>query len=144
MLEHYGTALALGIVGFLLMYAAFIIQKLVGPKNSTDVKLDTYECGEEPEGETWIQFNVRFYVIALIFIIFDIEVVFLFPWAVVFKDLGFLTFIEVFVFISILVVGLAYVWKKGDLQWVKMKLKYGTGRYSASNLLEKENLKEAA
>lgn len=136
MYEHFGIALAFGVIAFLLMYVAFIIQKLVAPKNHTELKLDTYECGEVPEGEGWIQFNIRFYVIALIFIIFDVEVVFLFPWAVVFKDMGFLTFIEVFVFISILLVGLAYVWVKGDLEWVKMKLKYGTGRYSAAQLHE--------
>jgi len=136
--EHYGIALAFGVVAFSLMYIGFIIQKLISPKNETEDKVNTYECGEVPEGEGWLQFNIRFYVIALIFIIFDVEVVFLFPWAVVFKDMGFLTFVEVFVFMAILVVGLAYVWVKGDLEWVKMKLKYGTGRYSASRLHEAE------
>ncbi|NQV15454.1 NADH-quinone oxidoreductase subunit A [bacterium] len=138
MQEHYGIALAFGVVGFVLMYMGFIIQKLISPKNKTVQKMETYECGEEPEGDGWLQFNIRFYVIALIFIIFDIEVVFLFPWAVVFKDMGFLTFIEVFVFMAILIVGLAYVWVKGDLEWVKMKLKYGAGRYSAAKLREAE------
>ncbi len=139
MYEHFGIALAFGLIAFLLMYVGFILQKLVAPKNKTELKLDTYECGEVPEGEGWIQFNIRFYVIALIFIIFDVEVVFLFPWAVVFRDMGFLTFIEVFVFIAILLVGLAYVWVKGDLEWVKMKLKYGKGRYSAAQLHEMES-----
>ncbi|MCF7801144.1 MAG: NADH-quinone oxidoreductase subunit A [Candidatus Marinimicrobia bacterium] len=137
--EHYGVVLAFGILGFILMYVAFILQKLVGPKNSSELKLDTYECGEPTEGSSWVQFNIRFYVIALIFIIFDVEVVFLFPWAVVFKDMGFVTFIEVFVFLAILLVGLAYVWVKGDLEWVKMKLKYGTGRYAATRLHESES-----
>ena len=95
----------------------------------------SYECGEVPEGSACVKFNVRFYVIALIFIIFDVEVIFLFPWAVIFQDLsasgfGFLAFIEMLVFVLILVVGFAYVWIKGDLDWVKMKLKYGAGRYS--------------
>ncbi len=95
----------------------------------------SYECGEVPEGSAWVKFNVRFYVIALIFIIFDVEVIFLFPWAVIFQDLissgfGMLAFIEMFLFVLILVVGFAYVWVKGDLDWVKMKLKYGEGRYS--------------
>lgn len=138
MQEHYGIALAFGVIAFVLMYIGFIVQKLIAPKNQTPEKMDTYECGEVPEGEGWLQFNIRFYVIALIFIIFDVEVVFLFPWAVVFKDMGFLTFIEVFVFIAILSVGLAYVWVKGDLEWVKMKLKYGAGRYSAARLHETE------
>jgi NADH-quinone oxidoreductase subunit A len=78
-----------------------------------------YECGEVPEGTAWIRFNIRFYVFALVFIIFDVEIVFLMPWAVVFKQLGSFAFIEGLVFIGILVVGLAYVWKKGDLEWVK-------------------------
>jgi NADH:ubiquinone oxidoreductase subunit 3 (chain A) len=79
MQEHYGIALAFGAVAFGLMYCGFIIQKLISPKNSTEDKMNTYECGEVPEGEGWLQFNIRFYVVALIFIIFDVEVVFLFP-----------------------------------------------------------------
>jgi NADH-quinone oxidoreductase subunit A len=79
----------------------------------------SYECGEIPEGSAWIRFNIRFYVLALIFIIFDVEIVFLLPWAVVFTKLGAFAFIEGIVFIGILAVGLAYVWKKGDLEWVK-------------------------
>lgn len=77
----------------------------------------------------WVQFNIRFYVIALIFLIFDVEVVFLFPWAVVFKELGWLAFIEMGIFLIILLVGLAYVWKKADLDWVKLNVKYASGRY---------------
>jgi len=78
-----------------------------------------YECGETPEGSAWIQFNIRFYVFALIFIIFDVEIIFLLPWAVVFNRLGLFAFVEGLIFIAILVVGLAYVWAKGDLAWVK-------------------------
>jgi len=77
-----------------------------------------------------VQFNIRFYVIALIFLIFDVEVVFLFPWAVVFQELGLLAFVEMAIFLLILIVGLAYVWKKGDLDWVKYNVKYAHGRYS--------------
>ena len=138
MYEHYGIVLAFGILGFSLMFVAFILQKLISPKNSSELKLDTYECGEPIEGSGWVQFNIRFYVIALIFIVFDVEIVFLFPWAVVFKKMGFITFIEVFIFLAMLAVGLAYVWVKGDLDWVKMKLKYGAGRYSAARLHETE------
>ena len=95
----------------------------------------SYECGEIPEGSAWVKFNVRFYVIALIFIIFDVEVIFLYPWAVIFQELtnnglGLLAFLEMFIFVLILIVGFAYVWIKGDLDWVRMKLKYGEGRYS--------------
>ena len=114
-----------------LLVAPLIIQYLVSPRfNKQGDKLEIYECGELPEGSAWVQFNIRFYVVALIFIIFDVEVVFLFPWAVVFKDLGLIALVEVMIFLGILIVGFAYVWMKGDLDWVKMKLKYATGRYA--------------
>ena len=105
------------------------LQKILSPGRKTPEKLSTYECGENIEGKAWIQFNIRFYVVALIFIIFEVEVVFLFPWAVIYKELGLFAFIEMVVFIGILVVGLAYVWRKGDLEWVKYSLPYGQGRY---------------
>ena len=119
------------VLAIILLVAPLIIQSLISPKfNKGGDKLEIYECGELPEGSAWVQFNIRFYIIALIFIIFDVEVVFLFPWAVVFKDIGLLAFIEVMIFLSILIVGFIYVWMKGDLDWVKMKLKYASGRYS--------------
>lgn len=93
--------------------------KVIRPARFSEEKLTTYECGENPTGSAWIQFNIRFYVFAIIFLVFDVEVVFLLPWAVVFRDLGVLAFIEGVVFIVILVVGLAYVWRKGDLEWVR-------------------------
>ena len=102
----------------------------MSPKNNKGGdKLISYECGELPEGSAWVKFNIRFYIIALIFIIFDVEVIFMFPWAVVFQDLGLLAFVEMMLFLSILLVGFAYVWVKSDLDWVKMKLKYAYGRY---------------
>ncbi|MFC1556119.1 NADH-quinone oxidoreductase subunit A, partial [candidate division KSB1 bacterium] len=85
----------------------------------TDEKMLPYECGEDPVGSAWIRFNNRFYIVALVFIIFDIEVVFLFPWALVFKKLGMFAFIEMMVFLAILFAGFAYVWAKGDLEWVR-------------------------
>ena len=119
------------VLAIILLIAPLVIQSLISPRfNKGGDKLEIYECGELPEGSAWVQFNIRFYIIALIFIIFDVEVVFLFPWAVVFKDIGLLAFIEVMIFLSILVVGFIYVWMKGDLDWVKMKLKYASGRYS--------------
>ena len=119
------------VLAIILLIAPLVIQSLISPRfNKGGDKLEIYECGELPEGSAWVQFNIRFYIIALIFIIFDVEVVFLFPWAVVFKDIGLLAFIEVMIFLSILIVGFIYVWMKGDLDWVKMKLKYAAGRYS--------------
>ena len=126
--------IALAIV---LLGAPLAIQALVSPRfNKKGDKLEIYECGEIPEGSAWVQFNIRFYIIALIFIIFDVEVVFLFPWAVVFKDLGLIAFVEVTIFLGILIVGFAYVWMKGDLDWVKMKLKYASGRYADLDIKE--------
>ena len=104
-------------VGFLVVN--LLVWKVIRPSRYSEEKLTTYECGENPQGSAWIQFNIRFYVFALIFIIFDVEAVFLLPWAVVFRSLGALAFVEGLVFIAILVVALAYVWRKGDLEWVR-------------------------
>ena len=120
------TGLAVALIGLPLA-----LQYILSPRqNKGGDKLISYECGEIPEGSAWVQFNIRFYVIALIFLIFDVEIVFLFPWAVVYQDFGLLAFIEAFIFVIILVVGFIYVWAKGDLDWVKMNVRYGKGRYS--------------
>jgi len=104
-------------VGFLVVN--LLVWKVIRPSRYSEEKLTTYECGENPTGSAWIQFNIRFYVFALIFIVFDVEAVFLLPWAVVFRELGPLAFVEGLVFIAILVVALTYVWRKGDLEWVR-------------------------
>jgi NADH-quinone oxidoreductase subunit A len=118
-------------LAFVLIGLPLAIQHLVTPRqNKGGDKLESYECGELPEGSAWVKFNIRFYVIALIFLIFDVEIAFLFPWAVVYQELGFLAFIEAFLFVFILLVGFAYVWAKGDLDWVKMNVRYGKGRYA--------------
>jgi len=104
-------------IGFLAVN--FLVWKIIRPSRYSEEKLTTYECGENPVGSAWIQFNIRFYVFALIFIVFDVEAVFLLPWAVVFRRLGMVAFTEGLVFIAILAVGLAYVWRKGDLEWVR-------------------------
>ena len=127
-------------MGVVLVYLPLLIQKLIAPNNPNPDKLATYECGEESEGAAWVQFNIRFYVVALIFLIFDVEVVFLFPWAVVFNDLGLLAFVEMAIFLVILLIGLAYVWKRSDLDWVKYNVKYGRGRYAS--LFQKTNSRQ--
>jgi NADH:ubiquinone oxidoreductase subunit 3 (subunit A) len=111
--------LVLLVVGFLALN--LVLWWVIRPSRFSEEKLTTYECGENPTGSAWIQFNIRFYVFALIFLVFDVEAVFLLPWAVVFKSLGFLAFLEGLVFIAILVVALAYVWRKGDLAWVRLE-----------------------
>ena len=119
------------ILGVALIGLPLVLQYLLSPRNNKGgEKLTSYECGEIPEGSAWVKFNIRFYVIALIFLIFDVEIVFLFPWAVVYQELGLLAFIEAFLFVLILVVGFIYIWAKGDLNWVKMNVRYGKGRYA--------------
>ena len=112
------------ILAFLLVVVGFVavnlvLWKIIRPSRFSEEKNTTYECGENPTGSAWVQFNIRFYVFALLFIIFDVEAVFLLPWAVVFRQLGPLAFVEGLVFVGILVVALAYVWRKGDLEWVR-------------------------
>jgi len=136
MYRDFGTVLVAAILGIIMVAVPLIVQSLVAPSKKSKEKLETYECGEESEGSAWLQFNIRFYVIALIFLIFDVEVVFLFPWAVVFKDLGLLAMVEMAIFLVILIVGLAYVWAKADLNWVKRKVKYAAGRYDQIQLKE--------
>ena len=131
MYRDFGTVFFAVILGIIMVAIPLVISWLVAPSNKTKDKLDTYECGEEAEGSAWLQFNIRFYIIALIFLIFDVEVVFLFPWAVVFKEMGLLALIEMGIFLLILIAGLAYVWVKSDLDWVKRKVKYGGGRYKS-------------
>ena len=119
MLTEFGKILLFFIIGVVFVGLGIVTAKLVRPSNPTKEKLTTYECGEEPIGLSWIKFNLRFYVIALVFLIFEVEVVFLFPWALVFKGLGWFAFIEMIVFVVILLMGLVYVWAKGDLEWDK-------------------------
>ena len=110
MYRDFGTVFFAVIMGIVMVSIPLVISWLIAPSNKTKDKLDTYECGEEAEGSAWLQFNIRFYIIALIFLIFDVEVVFLFPWAVVFKEMGLLALIEMGIFLLILCAGLAYVW----------------------------------
>ena len=131
MYRDFGTVFFAVMLGIVMVAIPLVISWLVAPSNKTKDKLDTYECGEEAEGSAWLQFNIRFYIIALIFLIFDVEVVFLFPWAVVFKEMGLLALIEMGIFLLILIAGLAYVWVKSDLDWVKRKVKYGGDRYKS-------------
>jgi NADH:ubiquinone oxidoreductase subunit 3 (subunit A) len=120
MLATFTGVLVFLVVGIGILTAVLLFARLVRSRGTySEDKYATYECGEEPQGPAWIQFNVRFYVFALVFIIFDVETIFLFPWAVVFKALGPFAFLEGLIFIVILVVGLAYVWRKGDLEWIK-------------------------
>lgn len=96
---------------------ALVLAKIVAPKKPSPSKNATYECGLESKGDAWIQFRIQYYLFALLFIIFDIETVFIYPWAVSFRNLGFIALIEMFLFVAILAVGLAYAWRKKILEW---------------------------
>jgi NADH-quinone oxidoreductase subunit A len=124
MLFDFGNILVfLGLaIGFI--FVTLLLGRLIRPRIAELNKDDAYECGEKPVGNAWIQFNFRFYLVAIIFIIFDVEVAFMFPVAAVFKSLvaqgqGPLALLEVLAFVMILFVGLVYVWSKGDLRWFK-------------------------
>ena len=134
MYQDFIPVIIFTVLAIALIIAPLIIQHLISPRhNKSGDKLLSYECGEVPEGSAWVKFNVRFYIIALGFLIFDVEILFMFPWAVIFQDLGFIGLIKMLIFMLILVLGLVYLWIKGDLDWVKMSLKYARGRYSKLN-----------
>ncbi len=119
MLLQYANVLVFMVLGALVVSAMLLMSRMLQPRDPNPVKSQPYECGELPFGNSWVQFNIRFYVIALIFIIFDVEMVMLYPWAVVFKKIGLLAFVEAFIFVFILLAGLAYLWVEGDLEWVR-------------------------
>jgi NADH-quinone oxidoreductase subunit A len=117
MLESYLPILVLLVVAFGFAVGSVVMSRLIGQKKPTAVKLAPYECGVPPVGTARDRVSVKFYIIAMLFIVFDIEAVFLYPWAVLFKKLGLFGLIEMGVFIAILLVGYVYVWKKGALEW---------------------------
>ncbi len=103
-------------IGFVMVLLG--VASVLRPKNPSKVKLEPYECGMVPFGGEWSHFNVRFYIFALLFLIFDVEIAFLYPWSTVFRELGVTSLIEMLLFILILLLGLIYAWKKGVLTWV--------------------------
>jgi NADH-quinone oxidoreductase subunit A len=126
----YLSVLAFAAVGFVFVFANLLLASILRPRRKTDVGLETYECGEEAIGSAWIQFDIRYYTVALVYVIFAVEIAFLFPWALVLRDvmadagaaaglgIGAFALVEGVLFIVILFLGLAYVWAKGDLDWV--------------------------
>lgn len=121
MLTEFGKIFVFILVGFIFVGISIFMASLIRPKRPTKEKMKIYECGEDTIGSTWIKFNIRFYVVALIFLIFDVEVVLLFPWALSYKDYGFYGFFVGIIFLLVLVLGMAYEWRKGDLEWARPK-----------------------
>ena len=114
----YGVVLAVVLAGALLVAVAFGAARLIAPRRPSPSKRTTYECGIDPVGENWSQSQIRYYVYGFLFVIFDVESVFLFPWARVFQGLGYQAVVSMAIFIGILAVGLLYAWRKGVLTWV--------------------------
>lgn len=103
--------------GAALVVLILLVSKLVNPEHPTPEKLALYECGIPVVGDTWRPFAVRYFVFGLLFLVFDVEAVFLFPWALVYRTLGAAGFVEAALFVAVLVVGLVYAWRKGALEW---------------------------
>jgi NADH-quinone oxidoreductase subunit A len=128
-LSGWAQVLLFLVGGLLFVGLALFVSRLLRPNKPNPEKNATYESGESPIGSPWIQFNIRFYILALIFILFEVEIVFLFPWATVFADKnlmeqtdgrwGWIAFGEMVLFVGVLALGLAYAWAKGHLDWVK-------------------------
>ncbi len=117
MLEQFGYIGLFLVIAIIFPAGGVITAWLVAPRKPDPNKEAIYECGMETVGDAWVQFNVRYYLYALIFLIFDIETIFLYPWAAQFRQLALFGFIEMFVFIAILLVGYAYAWRKRALEW---------------------------
>ena len=115
-MEQYLPVLIALLLGSVVATVMVFASTLLGPKKHTAVKDQPFECGNPPSGTAWGRFSVKFYLVAILFIVFDVEVVFLYPWAVVFRQLGLFGFIEMLVFVLILAVGLVYIIKKGALE----------------------------
>ena len=115
--QSYGILVALLIAGLGLVATAFTAARVVAPRRQLAEKLTTYECGIDPVGEGWAQTQIRYYIYAFLFVIFDVESVFLFPWATIFERLGMQAVVEMGIFIFILALGLLYAYRKKVLQW---------------------------
>src|SRR5437016_6935837 len=121
---HFANVLLFSATAILFVFGSLLAGRFLRPNAPTAEKEMIYECGEKPIGQAWYNFNPRFYLIALVFVIFEVEIAFMYPVASVYRSFiekgqGMLAFLEIFVFVAILAVGLAYVWAMGDIEWVK-------------------------
>jgi NADH-quinone oxidoreductase subunit A len=134
----YLNVLVFAAVGLAFVFANLVVASIVRPRRTTDQGLETYECGEETIGNAWVQFDIRYYTVALVYVVFAVEIAFLFPWALVLREafagsgaaagtgIGLFALVEGVLFVLVLLLGLVYVWAKGDLDWV---LSYAGTRY---------------
>jgi NADH:ubiquinone oxidoreductase subunit 3 (subunit A) len=118
MLSDWQFILLFAAIAVIFPGAPILVAKLINPKKPNPIKQSTYECGIETVGDTWVQFKVQYYIFALVFVVFDVEAVFLFPVAAAFNQLALFAVVEVILFVVILLVALGYVWRRGALEWV--------------------------
>ena len=116
--SNYVPIFIFAAVVIILIPATLLVAKLVRPSRPEKAKLMPYECGVDPIGDSRQRYTVRFYIVAILFVLFDVETIFLFPWAVQYKALGWFGFVEMMVFLAILIVGYVWIWKKGALEWI--------------------------
>ncbi len=117
--DNYLPVAILTVIGIVFVAVSLFMSRMVRPSKKSREKLSTYECAEIPVGDARIHFNIQYYLIVIVFLIFDVEVLFLYPWAVQLKHLGGLGFFEMVIFIEILIIGLAYAWRKEALEWIQ-------------------------
>nr|YP_010982295.1 NAD(P)H-quinone oxidoreductase subunit C [Cystorchis variegata]WOE90800.1 NAD(P)H-quinone oxidoreductase subunit C [Cystorchis variegata] len=117
LLYEYDIFWAFLIISSVIPILAFVISGILAPIRQGPEKFSSYESGIEPLGDAWVQFRIRYYMFALVFVVFDVETIFLYPWAMSFDVLGVSVFIEAFIFVLLLIVGSVYAWRKGALEW---------------------------
>jgi NADH-quinone oxidoreductase subunit A len=116
--QNYVPIFIFLLVAFAIAAGTLVVASIIRPKNPSKTKLMPYECGIDPVDDARKRYTIRFYIVAILFVVFDVETIFLFPWAVQFKALGMFGFLEMLVFLGILIVGYIWIWKKGALEWV--------------------------
>ncbi len=116
MTDYIPVVLAVGIGGVVVAAMSFL-NRILGPSEHTEVKDETFECGNLPSGTAWARWSIKFYLVAILFIVFDVEIVFMYPWAVILRELGMFGLIEMLIFVTILAVGYVYAWRKGAFEW---------------------------
>ena len=114
---NYTLLITVFLTAVVLVLGAYVVAKLIGPRSYNPVKGEPFECGIPTRGSSWLPVSVGFYLFAILFLMFDIETVFLYPWAVVVKQFGSMALVSIGFFLLVLVLGLAYAWRKGDLEW---------------------------
>jgi len=116
-LIQYAPIAMMFVLAFGFVATTMVVTHALGPKRKSKIKLDPFECGIEPQGNARVPFNIKYFLVAILFVLFDVEVIFMYPWAVNFKTLGTAGFVEMVLFIGLLLVGFFYLLKKGALNW---------------------------